>query len=315
MTTEPVHPEQQPSAARALEERVAILVGAGRGIGEAVALRFAREGARVVLAARTAVELDSVAAQIRMAGGTALVHATDVTNREQVHGLVKVALDAFQRIDVVVNAAGSYGPIGPFWEADPEKWVRTFSVNLFGAFYLCQAVLPHMIRARRGKIVHFSGGGATAPLPRFSAYGVSKSALVRLTETLAEEVRQFNIQINAIAPGAVDTQLQDEVIAAGPKAGEIYGRMLRLRETGEGATPRDLPAELALFLCSDASRHLSGKLISAPNDGWQVLGRRAPPGSNVRVHGLRCGASIRLPWEPFLKQILGREVMAGGGRP
>ncbi len=215
---------------------------------------------------------------------------------------------------MVVNAAGSYGPIGPFWEADPEKWVRTISVNLFGAFHLCQAVLPHMIRARRGKIVHFSGGGATSPLPRFSAYGVSKSALVRLTETLAEEVRQFNIQINAIAPGAVDTQLQDEVIAAGAKAGEIYGRMLRMRESGEGATPRDLPAELALFLCSDASRHLSGKLISAPNDGWQTWDdERLQEVMSTPWFTLRRIDPFTL--KPFLKQILGREVMAGGDRP
>jgi 3-oxoacyl-[acyl-carrier protein] reductase len=115
----------------------------------------------------------------------------------------------------------------------------------------------------------FPGGGATAPLPRFTAYGVSKGALVRLTETLAEEVREYNIQINAIAPGAVDTKLQDQVLAAGAKAGDLYHRMRRLRETGEGATPRDLAAELAVFLCSDDSCGLTGKLISAPFDGWQ----------------------------------------------
>ena len=262
-------PEYSRNSARTLQDNVAIVIGAGRGIGEAVALRFAREGARVVLAARTAAELDIVAAQIRAANGTALVQVTDVTNAEQVNQLVQVTLDTFHRIDLVVNAAGTYGPIGSLWEVDPDKWVRAFSVNLFSAFYLCRAVLPHMIRARRGKIVHFSGGGATSPLPRFAAYGVSKAALVRLTETIAEEVREFNIQINAIAPGAVDTQLQNEVLAAGSKAGEIYGRMRRMRETGEGATPRDLSAELAVFLCSDASRGLTGKLISAPFDGWQ----------------------------------------------
>ena len=269
MTPETNIPELQHNSAPALQDRVAIIVGAGRGIGEAVALRFAREGARVVLAARSGDELNSVAAKIRGGNGIAVVRVTDVTNREQVHRLVQVTLNAFHRIDVLVNAAGSYGPIGPFCEADPEKWIKTFSINLFGAFHLCQAVLPHMIRARRGKIVHFSGGGATAPLPRFAAYGFSKAALVRMTETLAEEVREFNIQVNAIAPGAVDTKLQDEVLAAGARAGELHGRMLRMRETGEGATPRDLPAELAVFLCSEASRGLTGKLISAPFDGWQ----------------------------------------------
>ena len=254
---------------RRLKDKVAIVVGAGRGIGEAIALRFAKEGARLVLAARTASELDTVAAQIRAGKSKALVHATDVTDRLQVNHLVEASLEAFGRIDVLVNAAGSYGPIGPLWEVDPEEWVKAFSVNVFSAFLLCRAVLPHMIRIRRGKIVHFSGGGATAPLPRFTAYGVSKGALVRLTETLAEEVREYNIQINAIAPGAVDTKLQDQVLAAGAKAGDLYHRMRRMRETGEGATPRDLPAELAVFLCSEDSRGLTGKLIAAPFDGWQ----------------------------------------------
>jgi 3-oxoacyl-[acyl-carrier protein] reductase len=192
----------------------------------------------------------------------------------QVNHLVEASLEAFGRIDVLVNAAGSYGPIGPLWEVDPEEWVNAFSVNVFSAFLLCQAVLPHMIRTRRGKIVHFSGRGATAPLPRFTAYGVSKGALVRLTETLAEEVRAYNIQINAIAPGAVDTKLQDQVLAAGARGGDLYNRMRRLRETGEGATPRHLPAELAVFLCSEDSRGLTGKLIAAPFDDWQSWDKR-----------------------------------------
>ncbi len=126
-----------------------------------------------------------------------------------------------------------------------------------------------MIRAGRGKIINFSGGGATSPLCRFSAYGVSKAAVVRLTETLAEEVKEFNIQVNAIAPGAVDTKLQDLVLAAGERAGDLLQRIRRLRETGEGGTPREVPAELALFLASDDSRKLTGRLISAPNDKWE----------------------------------------------
>jgi NAD(P)-dependent dehydrogenase (short-subunit alcohol dehydrogenase family) len=126
-----------------------------------------------------------------------------------------------------------------------------------------------MIKRRRGKIVNFSGGGATSPLPRFTAYGVSKTAVVRLTETLAEEVKEFNIHINAVAPGAVDTRLQDDVLAAGERAGDLLARIRRLRETGEGGVPRELPAELVVFLASDDSNGLTGKLIAAPYDGWQ----------------------------------------------
>ncbi len=250
--------------------RVAIITGSGRGIGEAIAVRFSDEGARLILASRTSSELENVAEKIRRAGGTALAVASDVSDPKGATRLVQSALNAFGRIDILVNAAGTYGPIGPIWEVNREEWKKTFSTNLFSAFTLCQAVLPHMIQAHRGKIVTFSGGGATAPLPRFSAYGVSKAALIRLTETLAEEVKEFNIQVNAIAPGAVDTKLQDQVLAAGDKAGELGPRIRRLRETGEGGTPREVPAELALYLASDDSGKLTGRLISAPHDGWQT---------------------------------------------
>ena len=252
-----------------LQDRVAIITGAGRGIGEAIALRFATEGARLVLASRTHSELESVAGKIRSTGGNALPIVTDVNDREQATKLMQSALNAFCRIDILVNAAGTYGPIGPVWEVNAVDWEQAFSTNLFGTFALCQAVLPHMIQARKGKIINFSGGGATAPLPRFSAYGVSKAAVVRFTETLAEEVKEFNIQVNAIAPGAVDTRLQDQVLAAGDRAGELAQRIRRLRETGEGGTSPHVPAELALFLASDDSSNLTGRLISAPHDGWQ----------------------------------------------
>lgn len=252
-----------------LQDKVALIVGAGRGIGEAIAFRFAAEGARLILAARTATELDGVAEMVKAAGGTAHFVATDVTAPGEVAYLVQKSIETFGQIDILVNAAGTYGPIGRVWEIDAHEWTRTFSVNLFGLFLLCQAVLPHMIRAGRGKIINFSGGGATSPLCRFSAYGVSKAAVVRLTETLAEEVKEFNIQVNAIAPGAVDTKLQDSVLAAGERAGDLLQRIRRLRETGEGGTPREVPAELAVFLASDYSRNLTGRLISAPNDKWE----------------------------------------------
>ncbi len=252
-----------------LQDKVAVIVGAGRGIGEAVAMRFAAEGARLMLAARTASELQAVADMVRAAGGTANFVVTDVTAPPEVASLVQKSIELFGRIDILVNAAGTYGPIGRVWELDANEWENAFSVNLFGAFLLCQAVLPHMIRAGRGKIINFSGGGATSPLCRFSAYGVSKAALVRLTETLAEEVKDLNIQVNVIAPGAVDTKLQDAVLAAGEKAGDLLQRIRRLRETGEGGTPREVPANLAVFLASDDSRNLTGRLISAPNDKWE----------------------------------------------
>jgi len=251
------------------ESRTAIVTGGGRGIGEAIAYALARDGFRLVLAARTSSELERVAAEVRRRGGMAETVTADVSLAEDVDRIARAAVNARGGIDVLVNAAGVYGPIGPTWDVDPVEWVRAVHINLVGTFLCCRAVLPYMIARRRGKIVNLSGGGATAPLPRFSAYGASKAAVVRLTETLAEEVREFNIQVNAIAPGAVDTRLQDQVLAAGERAGPLWERIRTLRETGQGGVPPDLAADLVAFLASERADALTGKLIAAPYDGWR----------------------------------------------
>ena len=252
-----------------LQGKVAIVTGGGRGIGEAIALAFAREGARLAIASRTQAELDQVAAKIQELGGQVQAIRTDVSNQDDVIRLIETTLTTYGQIDILVNAAGVYGPIGPAWDIDVDEWIRAMQINLFGTFMCCHTVLPHMIKRRQGKIVNFSGGGATSPLPRFTAYGVSKTAIVRLTETLAEEVKEFNIQVNAVAPGAVNTRLQDDVLAASERAGDLLARIRQLRETGEGGVPRELPAELVVFLASDDSAGLTGRLIAAPYDGWQ----------------------------------------------
>ena len=169
---------------------------------------------------------------------------------------------------MLVNAAGVHGPIGPTWEVDVDDWIKAIQINLIGTFLCCHSVLPHMIQRRKGKIINFSGGGATSPLPRFMAYGVSKTAVVRFTETIAEEVKEFNVHVNSIAPGAVDTKLQDDVIAAGDLAGESHDRIREMRETGKGGVPRELAAELVAFLAAE-KKGLTGKLIAAPYDGWE----------------------------------------------
>ncbi len=252
-----------------LPGKAALVTGAGRGIGEAVAQALAREGALLTIASRTLPELEQVAGQIRRRGGEVRVVTADVSRQQDVKRLTEAALDAYGRIDILVNAAGVYGPIGPLSDLEVNQWIRAAEINLFGTLLCCRAVLPHMLANRRGKIVNFSGGGATAPLPCFSAYGVSKAAVVRLTETLAEEVKPFGIQVNAVAPGAVDTHLQDQVLEAGERAGEAGRRIRALRETGQGGVPRELAAELVVFLAGDDSAGLTGKLIAAPHDGWQ----------------------------------------------
>jgi NAD(P)-dependent dehydrogenase (short-subunit alcohol dehydrogenase family) len=248
--------------------RVVLVTGGGRGIGAAVARAFATEH-RVFLVSRTGAELDGVVAGIRGAGGTASYAEADVSHRDDVARAVEACAATFGMPDVLVNAAGVYGPIGLLWQTDLEAWWRAQEINVKGTVLTSAAVIPHMIEAGWGRIINFSGGGATSPLPRFSAYAAGKAAVVRVTETLAEELREHTITVNAIAPGAVDTRLQDEVLAAGESAGDLHGRMQRLRETGEGGVPPELAAGLAVFLASDAAATLTGKLISAPHDGWQ----------------------------------------------
>ncbi|HSJ05457.1 MAG TPA: SDR family oxidoreductase, partial [Longimicrobiales bacterium] len=159
--------------------------------------------------------------------------------------------------------------IGPGWEVDAADWWRAQEVNLLGTFIACRAVIPAMIEKRWGRILVFSGGGATGPRPRFSAYASSKAAVVRLVETLAAEVAGYGITVNAIAPGAVDTRLQDSIIEAGSAAGDEHARAVALRQTGAGGVSPDLAAELALFLASDDGAAITGKLVSAEHDPWR----------------------------------------------
>ena len=249
-------------------KRVAILTGAGRGIGRAIALALAGKGASVVVVSRTLSEIEETATQVQALGGRAVAIQADVASQADVARMVDQTVQAFGTVDILVNNAGVQGPIGPLVENDAEGWIRTVMVNLVGTFLCCQAVLPVMIQQRRGKIINLSGGGATGPRPNFSAYGASKAAVVRLTETLAEEVKPYNIQVNAIAPGAAATRMQKEIVAAGDAAGEqALAEAQRVLETR--GTPLDRPAALAVFLASDESDGLTGRLIAVAHDDWQ----------------------------------------------
>jgi NAD(P)-dependent dehydrogenase (short-subunit alcohol dehydrogenase family) len=269
-----------------LKDKVAIVTGAGRGVGRAIALALAREGADLVVVSRTFLEVEETAAQVRALRRRALALRVDVSRIEDVENMVKSALREFGRIDVLVNSAGILGPIGPLIENDVEQWIETIKVNLIGTFLCCRAVLPIMVKQCGGKIINLSGGGAAYPQPRFSAYATSKAAVVRFTETLAQELKEFNVQVNAIAPGALNTRLQEDILAAGEVAGEkALAEAKKVKETG--GTPLDVPAALAVFLASDESDGLTGKLISAVWDDWQSMGKRVPEIVSSDLYTLR----------------------------
>lgn len=257
-----------------LQDRAAIITGASRGLGLAIARAYVKADAGVLLCGRDPETLERArkeVTQLATSGQTVVAQAADVSRRADMEGLMETALRVFPRIHILVNNAGVYGPMGPVEEVDWDAWVQAIEINLLGSVLMCRAVLPHFRAHRYGKIVQLSGGGATKALPRISAYAASKAAVVRFAETLAEEVREDHIDVNAIAPGALNTRLLDEVLAAGPKkVGQgFYERALQ--QKAKGGTPLEKGANLAVFLGSAASDGITGKLISAVWDPWESL--------------------------------------------
>jgi NAD(P)-dependent dehydrogenase (short-subunit alcohol dehydrogenase family) len=254
-----------------LRGRTAIITGASLGFGAAIAEKFVGEGASVLICARSAGTLEETARLLRAKASPDQIVAArtcDVTRENEVDDLVTAALKLFSRIDALVNNAGVYGPLGPIETVDWREWKEAIEANLFGTVYPCRVLVPHFKSRGYGKIVNLSGGGATSPLPRVSAYAASKAAVVRFTETLAEELKGTGIDVNAIAPGVLDTRLTRQLLDAGPQAvGEaMYGRVRKLAADGETTIRKG--AELCAYLCSAASDGLSGKLIAAPWDPW-----------------------------------------------
>lgn len=256
-----------------LSGRNAIITGASQGLGKVIAQQFIREGANVVLCARGEGDLKRTREELAAVrpGAKVLARACDVSDEAQVNDLVQFAMHELGSVQVLVANAGIYGPMGPTASVNLDEWRRALDINLFGVLLPCRALIPHFQRARYGKIVVLSGGGATNPLPNISAYAASKAAAVRLAETFAEELREFHIDVNAVAPGALKTRLVDQVLAAGPeKVGAAFFAKNK-KWSEEGATPLELGASLCVYLASAESDGITGKLISAQWDPWQKL--------------------------------------------
>jgi 3-oxoacyl-[acyl-carrier protein] reductase len=255
-----------------LEGRVALITGGGRGIGRAIALAYAAEGARLSLSARTASELEETAQLVAERFGSEVITAVaDVSDRGQVEQAVSRTLEHYGAIDVLVNNAGNIGPVGRLWDNDADDWARTVSVHLMGTFYGCRAAVPAMRERGSGRIVNMSGVGG----PNMSSYDAAKTAIVNLTENLALELADTPITVNAISPGSIHTRMWEETrdlaLAIGDTA--TYERGVQVT-SGEGASI-ERAAELAVFLGSDDCGTLSGRLIRAFADRFEDFPRQA----------------------------------------
>ncbi len=257
-----------------LEGRSAIITGANQGLGVEIARVFVRAGANILICARDQRRLENTHEHLKgfaEAGQKVLAQTADVAREEDVARLVDRAIAEFGSLQILVNNAGIYGPKGTIDEVDWLEWVKTIQINLYGSVLACRHVIPHMRARRYGKIIQLSGGGATNPLPRLSAYAASKAAVIRFADSLAEEMREYGIDVNAVAPGALNTRLLDEVLEAGPeKVGRsFYERAVK--QKAEGGAPLDRGAELCAFLASAESDGITGKLLSAIWDPWEEL--------------------------------------------
>jgi NAD(P)-dependent dehydrogenase (short-subunit alcohol dehydrogenase family) len=258
---------------RSLEGRSAIVTGASQGLGLEIARAFVREGANVLICARESAPLEAAADELRQIAPnqTVIARALDVSREGEVRAMAAEAIEHFGRVQILVNNAGIYGPMGRVEENDFALWMRAVEINLYGSVLLCRTFVPHFRAQKYGKIIQLSGGGATNPLPGISGYAASKAAIVRFAETLAEETRGDRIDVNSIAPGALNTRLLDEVLEAGPDrvGAQFYQRALR--QKSEGGAPLERGAALAVFLASAASDGITGKLLSAIWDPWETL--------------------------------------------
>jgi 3-oxoacyl-[acyl-carrier protein] reductase len=242
----------------ALAGRSAIVTGGARGLGLEIARAFVAAGARVVVTGRDQAALDAA----HDALGVTAIRA-DVSDPAACAAVAEQA----GPVTALVNNAAITGPVGPADAVDWDAWTQAIAINLFGTVLMCRAVLGGMRERGYGKIVNLSGGGATGPRPNFSAYATAKAGVVRFTETLARELDGTGIDVNAIAPGALNTGMRDDVLRAGPeRAGAEYAAA---RDRGE--TSFEPATALATYLVSAAGDGVSGRLIAAQWDDWRTL--------------------------------------------
>jgi len=271
-----------------LNNKVALVTGGGRGIGQAIAERYAAEGCRVCLVARTRAELARTAEGIKKKTGKPVLHlAADVSSEEELRQAVQQTARDLGRIDILVNSAGIIGPVGPLAEINGAAWAKTIQINLTGTFYGIKAVLPIMQRQGSGRIINFSGGGAVWPFPFFDAYSVAKAGIVRLTENLALELNGTGIFVFAIAPGAVNTRMFDDMLQAGEeKVGSETWKSF-LKRKAAGGDPIGEPAALAVYLATEEADWAHGRVISAKWDLWRTLAKHREEILNTDLYTMR----------------------------
>lgn len=248
-----------------LENKVAVITGASRGIGKAIALSYAQEGAKVVLASRKQETLDEVVSEIEALGGTALAIATHTGDMAQCENLISQAVAKFGQVDILVNNAATNPQFGPILQAEPSQWQKIFDVNIIGYFTLAQKAAESMQQTGGGKIINMASVAGIQPAMFMGVYSVSKAAVIMMTKVLAVELGQDNIQVNAIAPGIIKTKFA----AALWTNEDLTQKYIESTPAGRLGDVSDV-VESALFLASRGSDYMTGEVLVL--DGGNSLG-------------------------------------------
>ena len=249
-----------------------IITGASQGLGSSIAEKFLKEGSNISICGRDEQQLAERISSLKQTYKSKNIgYSCDVSKENQVKTFINKSIEELQTIDAIVLNAGIYGPMGPIESVDFDAFKYALEVNLYGVVLPCKYIVPHFKQNNRGKIIMISGGGATTPMPYITAYAASKSASIRFMESISLELKSFNIDVNAVAPGALATRLVDTVLNAGPEVvgKEFYEKNLKWKN--EGATSPELGANLVWFLANHQSDRITGKLISAQWDDWKNL--------------------------------------------
>ena len=257
-----------------LQNQMAIVTGAAKGMGRAISLRLAGEGAHLTLAAREVPPLETLAREVEALGRRALVVPTDVREETSVRAMVERALETFGQIDILVNTAGITGPIEtPVQEVKVEEWDEVLAVNLRGTFLCVKHVLPTMLARRSGKIVNIAGTSGLRGYKLRAAYSSSKWAVRGFTRTVALEAGPYNVNVNCVAPGIVGGDRMDKLCREkarkhGWTPEQVYQEYVNEMALRRVTTPEDV-ASAVVFLCSDESRNMTGQTITV-DGGWDV---------------------------------------------
>jgi NAD(P)-dependent dehydrogenase (short-subunit alcohol dehydrogenase family) len=274
---------------RPLDGMVALVSGGGRGVGRLLGARLAGAGAAVGLIARSADELAAAAGEVNRAGGTAVAAVADVADHRAAAAAVSELRHKLGTADILINNAGISGPVGPLWQAQTAEWWRAIEVNLGGAFVLTQLALEHMIPAGKGRIINVTSYAGVYRWPLLSAYAASKAALVKLTETLAEETRPHGVSVFSVDPGLLPIGLGQAALRASAGRETPAGRVQRwIRDqlaAGRGADPEEA-ARLIIALASGRADRLSGRHLSV-NDNLDALLPRIDQIERDDLHTLR----------------------------